>query len=199
MTPERQERINYVLNHRQPDLVVVMENVHDPHNIAAVMRTCDSVGVQEIFVLNTQIAPHKKFGKKSSASAAGWLTIHHFENTQACVDALKERGLKILATHLSSDAISLYDAPLADPVALVFGNEHAGVTEELLQYCDGNFIIPQVGMVKSLNISVACAVSLYEAYRQRLVKGCYNGECRLAPPQKAELISRWGLEDSFSI
>lgn len=199
MTPERQERINYVLNHRQPDLVVVMENVNDPHNIAAVMRTCDSVGVQEIFILNTLIARHKKFGKKSSASAAGWLTIHHFEDTIACVDALRKRGLKILATHLSSDAISLYNAPLADPVALVFGNEHSGVTDELLLHCDGNFIIPQVGMVKSLNISVACAVSLYEAYRQRLVRGHYDGECRLAATQKADLMTRWGLEDSFSI
>lgn len=193
MTPERESRIKEVLNRRQPDLAIIMENVHDPHNIAAVMRTCDAVGVQELYVLNTQIARHRKFGKKSSASAAGWLTIHEFDNTEACIKAVREKYSKIYATHLSSDAHSLYELNLAEPVALVFGNEHDGVTEECLSYCDGNFIIPQVGMVKSLNISVACAISLYEAFRQRELKGFYKGESRLGEGEWNTLAKKWKL------
>lgn len=195
MTPERINRITQVLNRRQPDLTVVLENVHDPHNISAVMRTCDAVGVQELYVLNTRISRHEKFGKKSSASAAGWLTIHQFDNVDACMETLRKKYKKIFATHLGEQAYSLYELNLAEPVALVFGNEHSGVSEECLEHCDGNFIIPQVGMVKSLNISVACAVSLYEAYRQREVKGLYDGSCRLPEAQKQALTERWGLEE----
>ncbi len=195
MTPERKTRITHVLNHRQPDLAVVMENVHDPHNIAAVMRTCDAVGIQELYVLNTQIARHKKFGKKSSASAAGWLTIHQFDSIESCVTALRKKYSKLYATHLGEKAHSLYELDLTEPVALVFGNEHAGVSDELLKHCDGNFIIPQVGMVKSLNISVACAVTLYEAFRQRQVKGFYDGKARLHEEQVKLLSDKWGLHE----
>jgi tRNA (guanosine-2'-O-)-methyltransferase len=194
MTPERRNRITSVLNHRQPDLTVVLENVHDPHNISAVMRTCDAVGVQELYVLNTRIGQHNHFGKRSSASAAKWLTVHAFDNVEACMDALRKRYKKIFATHLGTQSSSLYELNLSEPVALVFGNEHSGVSEECLGLCDGNFIIPQVGMIKSLNISVACAVSLYEAYRQRQVKGLYDGVCRLPGQQQATLAERWGLE-----
>lgn len=193
MTPERKARINSVLSHRQPDLTVVMENVHDPHNISAVMRTCDAVGIQDIYILNTQINQHKGFGKKSSASAAGWLTIHEFDNTEECMKALRQRYTKVYATHLGEQAHSLYDLKLTEPVALVFGNEHAGVTAECLDHCDGNFIIPQVGMVQSLNISVACAVTLYEAFRQRQIAGYYSGIPRLSQHQYNTLAKNWGL------
>jgi tRNA (guanosine-2'-O-)-methyltransferase len=195
MTPERESRIKHVLNNRQPDLAIIMENVHDPHNISAVMRTCDAVGLQEIFILDTKMRSNTKFGKKSSASAAGWLTIHHFEDTEACIKAVRQKYKKIYATHLSSDASSLYELDLTEPVALVFGNEHDGVTEGCLAHCDGNFIIPQVGMVKSLNISVACAISLYEAYRQRELKGFYNGQTRLSEGEWNNLAKKWKLYD----
>lgn len=157
------------------------------------MRTCDAVGIQELYVLNTMIRRHEKFGKKSSASAAGWLTIHQFDNTEECIAAVRKKYSKIYATHLGERAHSLYELDLAEPVALVFGNEHAGVTEECLKHCDGNFIIPQVGMVKSLNISVACAVTLYEAFRQRQQAGYYSGASRLPQEQMNELSERWGI------
>jgi len=192
MTPERQAKIERVLNHRQPDLAIVMENVHDPHNISAVMRTCDAVGVQNIYVLNNAIKKHKKFGKTSSASAAGWMTIHQYEDTDACMKAIKSKYSKIYATHLGVASKSLYDLELTESVALVFGNEHAGVTEECLAWCDGNFIIPQVGMVQSLNISVACAVTLYEAFRQRHAAGYFNAP-RMLGDERTSLEARWGL------
>ncbi|WP_276134205.1 TrmH family RNA methyltransferase [Polluticoccus soli] len=192
MTPERENRITSVINNRQPDLTVVLENIEDRHNISAIMRTCDAVGVQELYVLNTIIGPHTEFGPRSSASAADWITVHQFDNVEACVEALRKKYKKIFATHLGEQAHSLYELDLAEPVALVFGNERKGVSAECLKHCDGNFIIPQVGMIRSLNVSVACAVSLYEAYRQRQVKGLYDGTCRLPEGQQQALTKSWG-------
>src|SRR5688572_20128719 len=102
MTPERRERLTAVLNKRQNDLTVVLENVFDPHNISAVMRTCDAVGVQEVYVLNTKIPRHKKWGARSSSSAAKWLTVHQFTDARACFEALRAKYDRILTTHLSS-------------------------------------------------------------------------------------------------
>ena len=194
MTPERSARLTSVLNKRQPDLTIVLENVADPHNISAVMRTCDAVGIQEIYVLNTVIPKHKKWGARSSSSAAKWLTIHQFTDAQACVEALRKKFKKIYTTHLSSDAVGLHELNLAEPVALVFGNEHSGVTEEIISLADGNFIIPQVGIIQSLNISVACAVSLYEAFRQKNLAGHYD-QPKLGTEQLSGLRSEWGFYD----
>lgn len=190
MTPERLHKIENVLKKRQHDLTVVLENVFDPHNISAVMRTCDAVGIQEIYVLNTRIPKHKKWGSRSSSSAAKWLSIYQFDNAGECFDALRSKYEVILTTHLSTDAISVYDLDLTRSTALIFGNEHAGVSEEIRGLADGNFIIPQVGMIQSLNISVACAVTLYEAYRQKSMAGHY-GQCRLPQDQYEQIKNRW--------
>jgi tRNA (guanosine-2'-O-)-methyltransferase len=198
MTPEREAKIKKVLNRRQGGLVVVMENVHDPHNISAVMRTCDAVGVQYVFVLNTTIPRHKKFGKTSSASALGWLTVRQFSDTETCMKAVRELCDKVYATHLGVQSSSLYDLNLTENVALVFGNERDGVTEECLAHCDGNFIIPQVGMVQSLNISVACAITLYEAFRQRNNAGKYDGTPQLPADRWQTLADKWGLEPEIA-
>lgn len=196
MTPERASKITSVLNHRQNGLVVVMENVYDPHNVSAVMRTCEAVGVQDVFVLNNSIAPHKRFGKTSSASALGWLTIHQHDNTEECMHAVRGLCDHIFATHLGVKSSSLYDLDLTGSVALVFGNERIGVTDECLSYCDGNFIIPQVGMVQSLNISVACAITLYEAYRQRKNAGLYSGTPNLPQERWNSLANKWKMYDT---
>jgi tRNA (guanosine-2'-O-)-methyltransferase len=197
MTPEREERLLHVLKNRQDNITVVLENIFDPHNISAVMRTCDAVGVQEIYVLNTRIAPHKKWGAKSSSSAAKWLTIHQYTNAGICFAELRSKYNRILTTHLSSDAVSLYKIDFTERVALVFGNEHDGVSEEIRALADGNFIIPQVGIIKSLNISVACAVSLYEAFRQKNSSGHYSRQS-LPEYQAKELMTKWGfIEDTI--
>ncbi len=192
MTPERYERLHAVLNKRQPDLTVLLENVFDPHNISAVMRTCDAVGIQDIYILNTKIPPHKKWGAKSSSSAAQWLTIHQFTDAEACFAELRKNFKKIYTTHLSTDAVGLHELNLTEPVALVFGNEHSGVSEEIIAMADGNFIIPQVGIIKSLNISVACAVTLYEAFRQKNNAGHYNN-IKLQGKKLETLKNEWGF------
>jgi tRNA (guanosine-2'-O-)-methyltransferase len=192
MTNERRQKIESVLSKRQNDLTIVLENVFDPHNISAVMRSCDAVGVQEIYVLNTKIPRHKKWGARSSSSAAKWLTVHQFENTEECFAALRKKYSTILTTHLSTDAVSLYQLDLTLSVALVFGNEHSGVSEEMIQLADGNFIIPQVGMIRSLNISVACAVSVYEAFRQKEAKGHYKKQ-KLPSGDYSTLFNQWEM------
>ena len=194
MTPERREKLQSVLRKRQDDITIVLENVFDPHNISAVMRTCDAVGVQEVYVLNTKIPRHKKWGAKSSSSAAKWLTVYQFENAEECFSELRKKYSKILTTHLSSDAVNLYEIDLAQPVALVFGNEHSGVSEEIRNLADGNFIIPQAGIIRSLNISVACAVTLYEAYRQKDLAGHYD-KAKLNGEVLKALMDKWGYEE----
>lgn len=194
MTPERFDRLTAVLNKRQPDITVVLENVFDPHNISAVMRTCDAIGMQDIFILNNKIPPHRKWGAKSSSSAAKWLTIHQYTDAHECFAELRKRYKKIYTTHLSTDAVGLHELNLTEPVALVFGNEHSGVSEEIIGMADGNFIIPQVGIIKSLNISVACAVTLYEAYRQKNNAGHYD-TIKLEGEQLDALRYEWGFQE----
>jgi tRNA (guanosine-2'-O-)-methyltransferase len=181
MTPEREHKIESVLLHRQYNLALVMENVHDHHNISAVMRTCDAVGIQDIYVLNTKIPRHEYFGVKSSSSAAKWLTVHHFDDTKKCFEQLRQRYEYIYSTHLGHNALSVYDIDFSQSIALVFGNEHEGVTKEAVALSDGCFIIPQVGMIQSLNISVACAITIYEAYRQKKIAGHYDHLIPLHP------------------
>lgn len=194
MTPERSTRLTEVLNKRQPGLTVVLENVHDPHNISAVMRTCDAVGIQDIYILNNNIDKHEKWGSKSSSSADKWLSIYQFTNTIECFAALRMHFDKIFTTQLSNDAQGMYELDFTQKVALVFGNEHGGITEETIAMADGNFIIPQVGIIKSLNISVACAVTLYEAYRQKHIAGHYN-ERQLKKDSLEKLKTDWGLTE----
>ena len=161
------------------------------------MRTCDAVGVQDIYILNTKIGLHEKWGEKSSSSAAKWLTVHQFTDAAECFAALRKSYSKIFTTHLRTDAIGLYELDLTVSVALVFGNEHSGVSEDIIALADGNFIIPQVGIIKSLNISVACAVTLYEACRQKNIAGHYD-EPQLKGEELKTLKDKWGFlsEDS---
>lgn len=197
MTEERLQKIESVLNHRQNDITVVLENVFDPHNISAVMRTCDAVGVAELYVLNNRIPRHKKWGRRSSSSAAKWLTVHQFTDAAECFAALRSKYKKIYTTHLSADATPLHSLELTESVALVFGNEHSGVSEEIIGWADGNFIIPQVGMIRSLNISVACAVTLYEAFRQKQSAGHYDRR-KLSDAEAAALKNTWNVYDGQS-
>ncbi len=177
MTEERMEKIKDVVRNRQTDLTVILNNVHDPHNLGAVLRTCDSVGIPEIFVLYTEDRNGEEnllLGKKAAASARKWVDVYLYTDIQKCFEHIRSKYDKVFGTHLGVDAISVYDIDFTTSLALVFGNEHLGIDNEVLKYLDGNFIIPQFGMVQSLNISVSAAISLYEALRQREKVGKYN-------------------------
>ncbi len=178
-----------VLHHRQSSLTVVMEDIHDPHNVSAVLRTADAVGIHAVQLLYTK-EKFPKLGKKSSASAVKWIERRTFTSVDECYAALREDGFTIYATHIGPHSRSVYDLDLTGKVALVFGNEHRGVSADAARLADAVFQIPMMGMIQSLNVSVACAVCLYEALRQRAVKGMYD---RPGLPAEAieELFKRW--------
>ncbi len=178
MRNEREQKLRDVTSKRQLDLVVILENIHDAHNIGAIIRSCDAVGVQEVYVLYTDHKlrnSHIELGKRTSAGARKWVDVFLYRELEPCFARVRQKCAAIYGAHLDPAAKSLYSLDLSQPVALVFGNEDQGLSEEVLSQTDGNFIIPQVGMVESLNVSVACAISLYEAYRQRFQQGQYSG------------------------
>ncbi len=194
MTPERKDKLISVLNKRQSNLTVVLENVFDPHNVSAVMRTCDSVGIQDMYTINTRVAPVREWGFKSSSSARKWVTMHQYTDVHQCFDELREQYDKIYTTHLADDSLGLYDIDFTQSIALVFGNETFGVSEEVRALADGNFVIPQIGIIRSLNISVACAVSIYEAFRQKSNAGHFN-QPSFSAERSTQLLTEWGFKE----
>jgi len=170
------------LARRQPGLAVVMENIYDGHNVSAMLRTCDAVGAATAhLVYDVEEVPEIAGGV--SVSAQRWLDLRRHESIADCYSALRASGLTIYATTLGEFSHDLYDLDLTRPTAFVFGNEVRGVSEEASRTADGTVFIPMMGMVESLNVSVACAVALYEALRQRRLAGQYD-----APGMSAEEI-----------
>jgi len=194
VTEARAQKLQHLAANRQEGLTLILENVHDPHNLMAVLRTCDSIGVHEIFALYTveSVDKLKKIpGHRSSSGAKKWVHIHYFEDTEDCFEAVRAKYDKVYGTHLGESAVNLYDLDLSQSVALMFGNERRGISDESLALLDGNLVIPQVGLTQSLNISVACAVTLYEAKRQRLAKGMYAEEGELRSQFNEDLYSHY--------
>jgi tRNA (guanosine-2'-O-)-methyltransferase len=166
-----------------------LENIHDPHNVSAIFRTCDAVGVTKVSLLYT-VEKFPKIGKKSSASAFKWVEKEKFKDVEACYNNLRTEGFLILASSICSDAVSLFDLDLTQKTAIVLGNEHRGVSEEAVKLADKKFLIPMCGMVQSLNVSVASAVVLYEAFRQRFKKNMYK-KTEYSSEEMEELLQSW--------
>ncbi|MDA8692847.1 RNA methyltransferase [Saprospiraceae bacterium] len=175
-------------------MTVILENVHDPHNIGAVMRSCDAIGIQEVYVLTTdpriQRANAVTF-KPTSTGVRKWLYLHHYNDVDKCFADVKSKYDNVLATHINSESESLYDMDLTGNIAFLFGNEHEGISEEALKYANANFLIPQYGMVQSLNISVACALTIFEAGRQRLAKGMYSDDISQSQGYNGEILKHF--------
>jgi len=191
-TERRLNRLEQVLRSRQPDLTIVMENIHDPHNVSAVLRSCDAAGVMEVQLIYKD-AVFPDIGKKSSASAKKWVEIRQFKNVKECYKKLHEEGFTIYATHLEEKAKSVYEINLTQKIAIVVGNEHQGVSQEAANFADGILQIPMFGMIQSLNVSVATAVILFEAVRQRIVSGKYK-ESKYADAELAKLLKKWAMK-----
>jgi tRNA (guanosine-2'-O-)-methyltransferase len=189
VSERRLARMTGVLARRQPDLTVVLENVHDPHNISAVLRSCDAVGIGTVHLVYT-CEERPKLSRVSSASAVKWLRIVDHPSIPDCYAALRREDFRIYATHLGEASLDLYELDLTQPTALVFGNEHRGASDEAVKLADADVIIPMMGMVQSLNISVACAVALYEALRQRRLAGAYDA-ARLSQAELGARLTRW--------
>ena len=190
-TSRRSERIAEVLRRRQPDLTVVLENVHDPHNIGAVMRSCDAVGILSVHTIYTiEERPTRAYARSTSGSASKWIDVHHHDSVEACYAQLRRAGHQIAVAALTDASVDLFETSLLDPIALVFGNEHRGASPEAIEHADCSILIPMMGMVESLNISVACAVMLFEVLRQRRAAGLYD-QPRLSSEELASLTGAW--------
>lgn len=162
-----------VLQHRQRDLTIVCENIHDPHNVSAILRSCDAVGVARVHLLYTD-EPFPQLGRKTSASARKWIDILRHTDYAKLQAHLKKQKMTIYATYVEPAAKTIYEIDWTKPAAIVLGNEHRGVSDDALAIADQTIRIPMFGMVESLNVSVAAAVILYEACRQRLGKKTYQ-------------------------
>lgn len=189
ITERRRRRMIEVLEQRQPDLTVVIENVHDPHNISAVLRSCDAVGIATVHLVYT-VEERPKLSRVVSGGALRWLEIVDHPSIESCCDALRHQGFTIYATHIDENQLELFDLDLTQPSALVFGNEQRGVSPEAVAAADETIVIPMMGMVQSLNISVACAVTLYEALRQRRAADLYQ-QPKLAASEIDTRLDGW--------
>ncbi|MCW2480232.1 tRNA (guanosine(18)-2'-O)-methyltransferase TrmH [Candidatus Symbiopectobacterium sp. NZEC135] len=174
MTPERYARIQEMLTSRQPDLTVCMEQVHKPHNISAVIRTADAVGVHEVHA----VWPTSRMRTlvSSAAGSNSWVQVKTHRTIADAVSQLKTQGMQILATNLSAKAVDFREVDYTRPTCILLGQEKTGITQEALALADQDIIIPMIGMVQSLNVSVASALILYEAQRQRQNAGMYQRE-----------------------
>ncbi|MCX6148177.1 MAG: RNA methyltransferase [Candidatus Kapabacteria bacterium] len=196
-TEERKERLFEVLSKRKKSITAVFENINDPHNLMACLRSCDAIGVYEVHTIDCEMKiKKKKVGHGSSSSAKKWVKQNKYEYIEDCFEKIKSEGKKIYTTHLASDSVSLYDLDLNQPIAMVFGNEHSGVSEKAVSMADGNFLIPQIGMIQSLNISVACAVTMYEIYRQRALYNRIN-EAEIFGEELDLIYNEWLLPKSI--
>ena len=188
MTQRRLERIRQVLSRRQPDLTVVMENVNKAHNLAAIARSCDAVGVGEIHAISDN--PRVRLTHKVASGASRWVRIHRHASIGEACGMLRERGFQLLAAHLGETAVDFREIDYTRPTALLVGAELSGVSEQAGALADRHIVIPMLGMVQSLNVSVASALVLFEAQRQRLAAGFYDSP-RLPPEEYRRLLKEW--------
>ena len=189
ITEKRLNKLVKTLTARQHSLKLVLENIHDPHNVSAIFRSCDAAGVPKVALLY-YIEKQPKIGKHSSASARKWVERENYSDVKKCYKELHDKGFKIYASSLNSDAVSLYDLDLTEKTALVLGNEHRGISEEAAELADKTFYIPMYGMIQSLNVSVAAAVMLYEAQRQRALKKMYDST-DLSTKDFENILDKW--------
>ncbi|CDL52018.1 tRNA (guanosine(18)-2'-O)-methyltransferase [Klebsiella pneumoniae ISC21] len=185
MNSKRYERICEMLARRQPDLTVCMEQVHKPHNVSAVIRTADAVGVHEVHA----VWPSSRMRTMASAAAGSnsWVQVKTHRTIADAVGHLKGQGMQILATHLSDKAIDFREIDYTRPTCILMGQEKTGITQEALALADQDIIIPMIGMVQSLNVS-ASALILYEAQRQRQNAGMYQRANSMLPPQEQQRL-----------
>ena len=172
MNEKRIQRINSVVSLRQSGIIVVLEDIHDPHNAAAILRTCDAMGIQNVWLIFEKERPYnpKRIGKATSSSANKWLDFQIFSSTSTCIKALKKQKYDIVVTALTARSISLEDYQNSDnKTAIIVGNEHRGVSDEMLAAADFVLKIPMLGFVQSLNVSVATAIILWEITKQRVL------------------------------
>ena len=183
-SPERLQKIHQLFSNRQPDLTVFMDEVHKPHNLAAIVRTADAVGIGHVHAVFPQGV--KFSGHHTASGSKRWVTTHRHPDLASGIEHVKAQGMQVLAAHFSDKAVDFRSIDYTKPTCILVGSELVGVSEQAAELADQHVIIPMVGMVQSLNVSVASALILYEAQRQRSEANMY-GTCRM-PQEEMDLI-----------
>ncbi len=192
MTPKRFARYKATLNKRQPDLTLITDQVHKGRNLSALIRTCDSVGIQDIHI--TQPKEGYRPYKGTAMGSHQWLDIHQYKTVSEPILLTKNQGYQIIAAHFSDKARYYYEVDYTKATALVLGGEKYGLSTEAMSLVDQCIVIPMQGMVASLNVSSACSIILAEAQRQRMSAGLY-ANCRLNKARFNELLFRWSYPE----
>ena len=188
-TPKRFHRVRAVLDRRQPDLTVLLEDVQIPRNFAALLRTCDAVGVLEAHAVWRERG-QLKISRPASGGTRKWVPVKKHRDLDGAVSQLKEHGFRILAAHPADRAVDYREVDYTLPTAVLLGQEETGVTPRAIELADALVVIPMKGMGLSLNVSVAAALILFEAQRQRAAAGLYDRP-RLDPEVRDRLLFEW--------
>lgn len=168
----RNQKIIELLNRRQTNMTVFMDEVHKPHNLAAIVRTCDAVGIGEVHAVYPE-GMISECGHTASGSNR-WVETHTYSSLEEGIQPLKQQGMQVLAAHFSERAVDFRAIDYTKPTVVLVGSELYGVTEKAAEIADKHVLVPMLGMVQSLNVSVATAIILYEMQRQRELAGMYN-------------------------
>jgi len=176
-----------VLQRRLARLTIVLDNVYDPHNLSAVLRSCDAFGVQDVHVIES--VERFVINRAVTQGADKWLSIHRWPSFAVCRTYLRRRGFRLYTTALTAAAMPVYNLSMTDRIAVIFGNEHRGVTPTTAAACDGTFIIPMTGFVQSLNVSVAAAVTL--ATLSHGMRAALGARAGLPARRQAAILRAW--------
>jgi tRNA (guanosine-2'-O-)-methyltransferase len=189
ITPERVARIHGVLSRRQTDVTLVMDNIWDPHNVSAILRSCDAFGLFRVHLYYTT-EKWPELGAKSSASAQKWVERTEHSCAPEMLAGFAKEGVQVIRTGFSPTAKPLFDFDFTRPTAVILSNEHRGASPELIDQVAEELYIPMQGMVQSLNVSVAAAVILYEMFSQRRRAGLLDTPA-LSPAELEALELDW--------
>jgi tRNA (guanosine-2'-O-)-methyltransferase len=197
-TKARQEKIDKVLENKQPNLQLFLDDVHNSHNLSAILRSCDATGVLSLYYTNPN-NQNLKIHKTITQGTQRWVEQKKIHNNKK-VEFLKQKqkeGFQLITTHLDEKAINFRTIDYTQPTMIIMGNEKQGVSKEILAISDKNIIIPMKGMVQSLNVSVATALILYEAQRLLDLNDAYLNP-QIPKEERDKIKKEWIYRDTIS-
>ena len=196
-TERRLYKLSQVIHQRQQDIVIGLDHIHDQHNLSAVIRSADAAGFGRI-IWTPDFKMTEKINPEISRGAERWVDLRVYDDLKPELLKLKSEGYKIIATHMARKAVDFRSIDWTKPSVVIFGNEHRGVSDDIVEIADDNIFLPMLGFVQSLNISVAAAVTLYEIQRQRENAGMYAKNA--SEEQIRDLYAKWNLmEDHVNV
>ena len=191
VSEERLNKMKKILNTRQDTLRVFMDYVYSPHNLSAIVRTCDAVNVGKLYYRHQKKV---KLNNEITMGAHKWIFHEYIDDIENFYQKIKSRGYQVVVTLLDEDTVDFREVDYTKPTLIVLGNEVDGASEISIKYADKKVIIPMYGMSQSLNVSVANAVILYEAQRQRALKGMYD-KPSLSQEIIEKTLKKWAYDD----